>query len=411
MATATRIVIVGASLTGATAAATLRKEGFDGDVVLIGAEPHLPYERPPLSKSFLRGETPFEDALARPESFYSENRIELLAGTTAAALDTDARRVIAAGHGEVAYDRLLLATGARNRSPSIPGLDLDGVCQLRSLEDCQRIREEAAPGRQVVVVGMGFIGSEVAASLRALGLDVTAVDSSSFPLQRILGEQVGRSIGALHADNGVRLVPGDGAAAFEGTGKVEAVTTRNGLRLGCDFVVAGVGVEPVTDLAAGTAIEVDNGILVDRFCRTNVEGVFAAGDVANHDHPVFGRRIRVEHWHNAVNQGKAAALNILGKETVYDSVHWFWSDQYDANLQYAGFHTEWDDLVVRGSIEGRNFSAFYVKQGRVQAAVAMNRGRDVRQAIPLIKAGGRIDRDRLADQDVPVRSNPAGPAG
>ncbi|HEY3119221.1 MAG TPA: FAD-dependent oxidoreductase [Vicinamibacteria bacterium] len=394
------LVIVGASLAGGTAAATLREEGFDGRVVLIGEEPRPPYERPPLSKEYLRGEQPFEKALVRPPDFYQTNGIETRFGVRATRVDPAARTVELAGGERLRYDKVLLATGARNRRFPIPGLDLEGVHDLRTVADADRIRSEIRPGRRAVVVGMGFIGAEVAASLRQSRVEVTAVEFARTPLFRVLGEGVGRAIEGLHRDHGVHMFFEDSVAAFEGAGRVEQVRTKGGRRIECDFAVVGVGVEPVTDPVAGTAVQIENGIVVDEYCRTSVEGIYAAGDVANHDHPVFGRRVRVEHWQNALKQGPAAARSMLGKGKPYDEVHWFWSDQYDANLQYAGFHTEWDELVFRGSLEDRKFVAFYLKDKRVLAAVAMNRGKDLRRSMPLIKSQAQVDSARLRDADV-----------
>jgi 3-phenylpropionate/trans-cinnamate dioxygenase ferredoxin reductase component len=398
-------VIVGASLAGGGAAATLRQEGFDGRVILIGAEPQPPYERPPLSKDYLRGESSFEQALVQPPDFYGENGIETRFGVRASRVDA-AEKVIELDDQEcVAYDKLLVATGGRNRRFPVPGLDLEGVYGLRTVADCERIRQEIAPGRKAVVVGMGFIGSEVAASLRQSGVEVVVVDRNKVPLRRVLGEEVGRVVEGVHRDHEVALILEDTVAAFEGEGgRVERVRTEGGRLIECDFVVVGLGVEPVTELLADTGVEIENGIVVDEFCRTDVEGIYAAGDVANHYHPVFGRRIRVEHWQNALKQGPAAARSMLGKSEPYDEIPWFWSDQYDYNLQYAGFHTEWDDLVVRGSMEERNFVVFYRKDGRVLAAVAVNRGRDLRRSMRLIKAQRPVDAIKLQNPDVDLRA-------
>jgi 3-phenylpropionate/trans-cinnamate dioxygenase ferredoxin reductase subunit len=229
-------------------------------------------------------------------------------------------------------------------------------------------------------------------------VEVAAVDGGSVPLQRVLGEQVGGILGEVHRDHGVRMVTQDRVAAFEGAGRVERVVTANGEHLDCDFAVLGLGVEPVVDWLATSGIELDNGVAVDELCRTNLEGVFAAGDVANHLHPVFRRRVRVEHWQNAIKHGRAAALSMLDKGAPYRDVHWFWSDQYDQNLQYAGFHTDWDQLAVRGNLKGREFVAFYLKDGLVQAVVALNRGADVRVATPLIERLVPVDADQLADE-------------
>jgi 3-phenylpropionate/trans-cinnamate dioxygenase ferredoxin reductase subunit len=396
-----RLVVVGASLAGATAAATLREEGFDGDVVLIGSEATLPYERPPLSKTFLRGESTVQDALVRPEAFYAEQSIETRFGTTATGIDTSAKRVVVAGGDPVPYDRILVATGARNRRFPIPGIGLEGVLDLRTFDDAARIRAEMRPGRSVVMAGMGFIGSEVAASLRQRGLEVHVVAGGAAPLDRVLGEDVGRVLEAIHRDHGVEMTFGDQVVGFDGDERVEAVRTASGLVLGCDLVVLGLGVEPVTGFLDGSGIQVDDGVLVDERCRASVDGVFAAGDVAKHQHPLFGL-VRTEHWNNARAQGRAAALNMMGRDTVYDEVHWFWSDQYEHTIQYAGYHRTWDELVIRGSLEARSFAAFYLQEGRVQAVVALDRPADVRDAMPLIAAGGAADAAKLRAEDVPL---------
>jgi 3-phenylpropionate/trans-cinnamate dioxygenase ferredoxin reductase subunit len=397
-------VIVGASLAGGGAASTLRQEGFDGRVILIGAEAQPPYERPPLSKEYLRGESLFEHALVQPPDFYGESGIETRFGVRATRVDAVDKVVELDGGERVAYDKILIATGGRNRRFPIPGLDLEGIYDLRTVADSDRIRAEIAPGRKAVVVGMGFIGSEVAASLRQSGVEVTVVDRNEVPLRRVLGEEVGWVIEGIHRDHGTSMIFEDKVAAFEGAGRVERVTTATGRRIECDFVVVGLGTEPVTDFLAGTGVEIDNGVVVDEYCRTAVEGIYAAGDVANHYHPVFERRMRVEHWQNALRQGPAAARNMLGENEPYDEIPWFWSDQYEYNLQYAGFHTEWDELVVRGSMGERDFVAFYRKDGRVLAAVAINRGRELRRSISLIKTQEEIAVAKLCDLDVDLRT-------
>jgi 3-phenylpropionate/trans-cinnamate dioxygenase ferredoxin reductase component len=401
---AAKYVIVGASLAGATAAITLREEGADGTVTLIGAEQESPYERPPLSKAYLRGEVPFDKALVRPSAFYTEHGIETMFGTRATRIDPSERFVELEDHRRVPFDALLIATGGRNRPVSIPGADLEGIYGLRTVQDADRIREEMVAGRRAVIVGMGFIGSEVAASLRQKGLDVVAIDPSTTPLFRVVGEAVGRTIAALHRAHGVRTIFEDTVAAFEGTTRVTHVVTKGGLRLECDFVVVGIGIEPGVELLEGSGIHVDNGAVVDEYCQTNVRGVYAAGDVANHYHPIVNRRMRVEHWHNAIKQGAAAARNMLGKRIVYDEVHWFWSDQYDANLQYAGFHTTWERLVVRGSLDSSSYLACYVTDGRIDAAVGLNRAKDVRRVMPLIKSRRAVDLEQLGDEGVDLRS-------
>ncbi len=401
---AQRHVILGASLAGATAAITLREEGADGDVILIGAEPQPPYERPPLSKAYLRGEVPFDKALVRPAAFYAEHGIQTMFGTRARRIDPSARVVELEDHRRVSFDALLIATGGRNRTVSIPGVDLDGIYSLRTVQDADRIRAEMIAGRRAVVVGMGFIGSEVAASLRQKGLDVVVIDPSKTPLFRVLGEAVGQTIAKLHRDHGVRMIFEDTVAAFEGTRRVGCVVTKAGVRLECDFAVVGIGIEPAIEALADSGIHVDNGVVVDEYCQTNVSGIYAAGDVANHYHPVFDRRIRVEHWQNAIKQGAAAARNMLGRRIAYDEIHWFWSDQYDANLQYAGFHTQWEQLIVRGRLDSDSYLACYVNAGRIDAAVGLNRGKEVRRVMPLIKARRPVNLAQLRDESVDLRS-------
>jgi 3-phenylpropionate/trans-cinnamate dioxygenase ferredoxin reductase subunit len=400
---ADRIVIVGASLAGGTAAATLRDEGFDGEIVLIGAEAHPPYERPPLSKEYLRGAQPFEKSLVRPPEWFQPSGIETRFGTRVAHVDPEARAVELEDGERVGFGTLLIATGGRNRRLPIPGLDLEGVYDLRFVEDSDRIRSHVQSARSAVVVGMGFIGSEVTASLRQLGLEVTAIEVFKAPLQGVLGEEVGGVLEGLHRDHGVAMRFEDPVAAFEGSGRVERVRTRSGAAFECDFAVVGLGISPATEIVSGTGVQVDNGIVVDELCRTSVAGIYAAGDVANHHHPLFGRSMRVEHWQNAMRQGAAAAKSMLGKGAPYEEVHWFWSDQYDANIQYAGFHTSWDELVVRGSLADRSFVAFYLNGGVVDAAVGVNRAKDLRRAIALIKTRRPVETSKLRDEDVDLK--------
>jgi 3-phenylpropionate/trans-cinnamate dioxygenase ferredoxin reductase component len=372
--------------------------------VLLGAEPQLPYDRPPLSKAYLRGATPFEKTLLRPAEFYREKAIELRLSTTVTRVDAGKRRLELAGGERLDFDSVLIATGGRNRRFPIPGLDLPGVYDLRKVADADRIREVIAPGRRAVVVGLGFIGAEVASSLRECGVEVVAIEPFKTPLFRALGAEIGGVVEGLHRDHGVDMILGDAVSAFEGSGRVERVVTTSGRRIECDFAVFGLGIEPAADVVAGSGVRVDNGIVVDALCRTNVPGVFAAGDVANHYHPVCGRQMRVEHWQNGVKQGAAAARSMLGRGQPYDEVHWFWSDQYDANIQYAGFHAAWDQIVVRGSLAERKFLAFFLTAGRVESAVAINQGRDLRRAFPLIRARVPVDPARLADPQVDLRT-------
>jgi len=370
-----RIAIIGASLAGATAAASLRHGGFDGELEIIGAEAQFPYNRPPLSKGYLRGQERFEDQLVNPSSSYAEQGINLRLGIRATDIDA-ARKIVRLDRGEeVPYDQLLVATGGRNRPLTVPGADLQGIFQLRTVEDCDRIRAVARAGRRAVVVGLGFIGSEVTASLRQLGLEVTAIEGHPVPLARVLGPEVGEVLAGIHREKGVELVMEDSVAGFEGTGQVERVRTKKGRLLECELVVAGIGIAPSSELLAAAGAAVDNGVLVDECCRTSLRDVYAAGDVANHLHPDFGR-LRVEHWNNGYQQGRAAARAMLGGTQPYDYLHSFWSDQYEHAIQYVGFAARWDRLVFRGRPESRKFLGFYLQGGVVRAAVGLNRGGD-----------------------------------
>jgi len=406
-----RIVIVGAALAGATAAAALREAGFDGSVQLIGEESQLPYHRPPLSKGYLRGQERFEDQLVNPTGYYDEQRIDLKLGVRATAIDPGQKLVELEGGGRVAYDRLLVATGGRNRPLSAPGAGLDGIFQLRTVEDCDRVRAAARPGRRAVVVGLGFIGSEVAASLRQLGVEVVAVEGHRVPLARVLGEEVGRVLADIHREKGVELALEDSVAAFEGSGRIERVLTTKGRLLVCDLVVAGIGILPNSELLAAAGAAVDNGVLVDERCRTSLPDVWAAGDVANHLHPLFGR-LRVEHWNNGYQQGRAAARSLLGGEQPYDYLHSFWSDQYEHVIEYVGFAAGWDRLVFRGRPESRKFLGFYLKDGIVRAAVGLDRGGDpedpkadgeLKVVTNLIRHRVPVDPAQLANDDVDLR--------
>jgi 3-phenylpropionate/trans-cinnamate dioxygenase ferredoxin reductase component len=397
-------VIVGASLAGATAAASLRDQGFDGSVVLIGAETEPPYERPQLSKEYLRGEQPLDAALVRPADWYAKNQVDARLGTRAVQLDARQREVVLAGGERVAWDRLLVSTGSRNRRLDVPGADLPGIYDLRQAEDADRIREAASEGATVVCVGMGFIGAEVAASLRQMGNDVTVVEVFETTLYRILGPDIGRAIEGMHRDHGVTMHFNEAVASFEGDGRLEAVVTSGGRRLDADVAVVGVGTEPSVELMGGTGLDQGGGIPVGPSLETSIEGVFAAGDVASHEHPVFGR-IRVEHFDNAIKMGEAVAGNMLGAAEVFADPHWFWSDQYDSQIQMAGFAPTWDRMVVRGSIEERSFCAFLLDDGGVvRSTVSMDWKRDVRRSFGLISTQVAPDVAALADPDVDLRT-------
>jgi 3-phenylpropionate/trans-cinnamate dioxygenase ferredoxin reductase subunit len=366
------IMIIGGGLAGGNAAATLRDEGFSGPVVVVGREPGVPFGRPPLSKTYLRSEEDLAGWYVRPAGWYADHDVELRSGPTVTAVDPAAHTVTLDSGEELGYQKVLIATGGRNRRLRVPGADLPGIHYLRTKAECDAIKKEAVPGRRAVIVGSGFIGCEVAASLTQLGVRVTLVFPGKDLLERVLGSQVGALIGAIHRSKGVELLPGEQVTAFEGAERLEAVVTAAGRRIACDFAVAGIGIEP--DIPA-VAVAQENGILTDELCRASAPDVYVAGDVANILHPLFGR-VRVEHYNNAEKQGAAAARSMLGSPAPYDYVYTFWSDQYEHKIEYVGHVTKWDDFVVRGSVADSKLIGFYLVDGVVRAAVGLDRGGD-----------------------------------
>ncbi|MFY9669524.1 MAG: FAD-dependent oxidoreductase [Trebonia sp.] len=389
------IVIIGGGMAGGNAAATLRDEGFSGPVVLLSREPNVPFGRPPLSKTYLRSEEDLAGWYVRPAGWYAEHDVELRNGVVVAAVDPAAHTVTLDSGAELRYEKVLIATGGRNRRIEADGADLPGIHYLRTVAQCDAIKQEAVRGRTAVIVGMGFIGCEVAASLTQLGVRVTAVFPGRDPLERVLGDQVAGVMSAIHRANGVELLAGEQVAAFEGTSRVAAAVTRSGRRIECDFAVAGVGIEP--DIPA-VGVEQQNGILVDERCRASAPDVYAAGDLANHLHPLFGR-IRVEHYNNAEKQGAAAARSMLGSTAPYDYVHSFWSDQYDHKLEYVGHVEKWDQFVVRGSVRDGKLIGIYLVDGIVRAAVGLDRGGD-----PELDTDGEM---AACDRLVAMQASPA----
>ncbi len=351
------IVIVGAGLAGATAATELREQGYEGPVVLLGSEEHPPYERPPLSKSYLLGEAPFDKALVHPLDWYAEHDVDLRLGVTATALDTGSRTVSTSA-GDVRYEGLLLATGAEPRVLPVGEQSGTPVAYLRTKEDSDRLREAFAEGRRIVVVGGGWIGLEAAAAARTAGAEVTLYEMDDLPLQRVLGPTVARTFADLHREHGVDLRLGAGVTAAD----LE----------GADLVVAGIGVTPRVDLAASAGLDVDDGVLVDARLRTSAPSVLAVGDIANHAHPRLGRRIRVEHWDTAIKQAKVAAHNLAGGDEEYTAMPYFFTDQYDLGMEYVGHASADDEVVVHGSLDERQFRAYWVRGGQVVAAMHAN---------------------------------------
>ena len=363
---------------------TLREERWPGRIVMLGDEPGIPFGRPPLSKTYLRGEEGLGGWLVKPAEWYGDHRVELRTGVTIQGVDTRLKKVTLQGGGSVEYDKLLLCTGGRNRRFRVPGAETPGVYQLRTVAECDAIGRAAHPGARALIVGMGFIGSEVAASLRQLGLEVTAVLSGTAPLTAVLGSEVAEVMARIHRNHGVQLVTQDQVVGFEGSTHVARAITAKGAQIDCDLAVVAIGIEPAIDAFTGSEIALDNGILVDETCRTSAPDVYAAGDVANHLHPVFGR-LRVEHYNNAEKQGRAAARAMLGDTRPYDDIHSFWSDQYEDKLEYVGHVRTWDQVVIRGSLAESRFLAFYLSKGIMKAACGLNRGGD-----PELDADGEL---------------------
>jgi 3-phenylpropionate/trans-cinnamate dioxygenase ferredoxin reductase component len=392
-------VVVGASLAGATGAAALRDDGFDGRLVLIGEEPVPPYERPGLSKGYLRGETSAEELSVRPPGWWDDHGVERMLGVRAHAIDPVERTVALSDGRRIGFDRALVATGGRNRSLDVAGAELDGIFQLRTIADADRIRSAAATAQRAVVVGMGFIGAEVTASLRQLGLEVTVVEVFETALYKVLGPEIGRVLETIHRDNGVRFHFLDTVDRFEGRGRVERVVTRAGVEIECDLVVVGIGTEPNGDVIG---VDARDGVRVGPTLETGHAGIFAAGDVALHDHPLFGP-VRVEHFDNAIKMGQHAARGMLAGPAPFDDPHWFWSDQWEHEVQMAGVSVG-GDMIVRGSLEERSFCAFFLDRGVLRASVGLDWPRDVRRSLSLIRRRACPDPLALADPEADLRS-------
>jgi 3-phenylpropionate/trans-cinnamate dioxygenase ferredoxin reductase subunit len=392
-------VLLGGGLASVTAAATLRTEGFEGRVIIVGDEPHVPYSRPPLSKDVLRAEKSPEQAWLRTPAWYASKDVELRLGVRAAAVDARAHIVELADGTSLGYDKLLVATGGVPRTLDIPGADLPGVFYLRRLDDALALREHLTPGAPVVVIGAGFIGAEVAASLRTLGCEVTVLEVAEVPLGRVLGPEIGRVYADVHREHGVNLHTGVGVERITGHGRVQRVVATDGRVHEASVVVIGIGLTPELNLARRSGLASGNGIIVDEYCRTSADDVFAAGDIANHPNHFLGRRVRVEHWQNAQHQGATAARNMMGRQKPFREVPWVWSEQYEHNLQVVGLPDPSQKMVIRGDAAARNVSAFFLNDGRVTAALAVNRPTDVRVARHMIQHGTAPSAAQLADVD------------
>jgi 3-phenylpropionate/trans-cinnamate dioxygenase ferredoxin reductase subunit len=383
------VAVVGGGLAGGKAVEALRTEGYDGRLVLFAAERYRPYERPPLSKGYLLGNDERDVVFVHPEQWYAEHEVELRLGTPVTGLDPRAHLLTTGSGDSLRYDKLLLATGASPRRLAVPGADLPAVRYLRDIDDSDALRAAFRPDARVVVIGAGWIGLETAAAARTAGAQVTVLEAAALPLLRVLGPQMAQVFADLHAAHGVELRFGAGVAAI----RPDGVELADGALLAADVVVVGVGVAPNVDLARAAGLAVDNGVLVDAHLRSSDPDVLAVGDVANAEHPVLGRRIRVEHWANALDQPAVAAQTILGKDAVYDRLPYFFTDQYDLGMEYVGYVEPdgYDDVVVRGDLAAREFVAFWVRGGRVLAGMNVNVW-DVNERIrELILSGEPVD--------------------
>lgn len=398
-----RYIVVGAGHAGGFAVAALRQGGFQGEIVLFGAEPHPPYQRPPLSKQYLKGEWSLDRVYLRKLEFYEQSDIQLQLGTPVAAIDCGARKIITAADTAFEYDELLLTLGSRPRVLPLPGADLGGVHYLRTIEDVEGIRAHMTPGNSMVVVGGGYIGLEVASAGIKAEMDVTVLEMEARVLQRVTTPEMSAFYTEVHTGHGVDVRVNARVSAFEGNGKVTGVQCEDGTRVPADLVIVGVGIVPNVELADAAGIACDNGILVDEHCRTSAEHVYAAGDCTNHPSPFLGRRVRLESVPNATDQARVAAANMCGDPKIYDSVPWFWSDQYDLKLQMVGYSMDGDAQVVRGRMEDREFAVFYLKDGRLIAADAVNCPRDFLVYKRLVAERAQIAPETLRDTSIPAK--------
>jgi 3-phenylpropionate/trans-cinnamate dioxygenase ferredoxin reductase component len=397
------ILIIGGGQAGAQAVDTLRRGGFSGRLVLIGDEPQLPYQRPPLSKKYLAGELAEDRLLFRHRSFYDEHRVELKLGVRAARIDPAARRVTLAGGEELAYDRLMLCVGAKSRELSCPGAELPGVHYLRAIADVAAIRAGLKPGARALIIGGGYIGLETAATARAMGCAVTVLEMADRVMNRVVASSVSEYFAHEHRTQGVKIICNTRVVRLEGAGRVERVVCADGSTHEADLLVVGVGAVANTELASAAGLHCDNGIVVDEYCRTSDAAIYAAGDCTNHPSMRFEMRVRLESVDNAFEQAKTAALNILERATVHDRVPWFWSDQFDNKLLIVGLSQGFDQQVMRGDPAARSFSVCYLKGGEMLAVEAINHSKDYMAARKLIAERARPDLNKLADPQIALK--------
>jgi 3-phenylpropionate/trans-cinnamate dioxygenase ferredoxin reductase subunit len=397
-----KVVIAGAGHAAGQLVTSLKQQKFAGQIILVGDEPYLPYQRPPLSKIFLSGDMHAERMFVNPASFYEDPQVELRLETRISEIDRN-NKTLKTNNGDIAYDKLILALGSRVRRLDIEGADLDGVHYLRNIADVDRIHAELQNKKNAVIVGAGYIGLEVAAVIRQLGLDVTVVEMADRVMSRVVSPEISDFYQIEHTSQGVKLRLSTGITAFHGDERIDAVETTDGELIPADFVVIGIGIVPNTELATHADIIVADGIVVNDQCQTNDPDIYAVGDCTSHPNSIYGRQLRLESVHNAVEQAKTAANNICGKETHYSQVPWFWSDQYDLKLQIAGLSTGYDDVVIRGNPADRSFACLYLKDDKLIATDAVNSPKEFVQSKALIAARTVVDRDKLADTGLQLK--------
>jgi 3-phenylpropionate/trans-cinnamate dioxygenase ferredoxin reductase component len=395
-------VVIGAGHAGGRAVEAMRANGFEGAIHLIGAEQMAPYERPPLSKEMLL-DSGVDCPPMHPAEFYADKDITLHLGVTATDIDSDIRVVKNSDGTQLSYDRLLLCGGGRVRQLDVPGADLANIHTLRTVQDSSAIEALLAPGNSIVVVGGGFIGLEVASAAKSRGCAVTVVEATDRLMGRALPPEIGEAFAALHRDHGVDVRLNTGVEKFTGDTAVREVVTTSGDSLPADGVVVGIGVDPDVALAQTGNLEVNNGVVVDEFCRTSDPDIYAAGDVTFHFNPLLGRHVRLESWQNTQNQAIAAAANMCGANEAFAEIPWFWSDQFGVNLQMSGAPDVWDDIAIRGDLAERDGIIFQLNEGNLVGAISLNRPRDMRFVKRLMTAGKSPSRDTLIDEAITFR--------
>jgi len=398
-----RVVIAGAGHAAGQLVASLKQHKFAGQIILVGDEVYLPYQRPPLSKKFLSGDLPAERLYVKPESFYDDPQIELMLATSIAAIDREHKVLRTASDDLIPYDKLMLSLGSRVRRLPIEGADLEGIHYLRSIKDVNGIRAELQSAKRAVVVGAGYIGLEVAAVIRQAGLEVTVVEMADRVMSRVVSPEISDFYQIEHTNHGVKLRLSTGISAFRGDRRVNAVETADGELIAADFVIVGVGIVPNVELAVDAGLTVENGIVVNDRCQSSDPDIYAVGDCTAHPNAIYDRQLRLESVHNALEQAKTAVSNLCGKESHYSQVPWFWSDQYDLKLQIAGLSAGYDDVIIRGEPAARSFACLYLKNGRLIATDAVNSPKEFVQSKALIAARTRVDRDKLQDPSVQLK--------